>query len=82
MRCLLVNLKFKDRFSIDASADIHIPIHVMFYSSPPLPDWPKQRQILRIRALIPAHLIATELAGIAKARFAQEGIFALNFFAG
>ena len=29
----------------------------MFYSSPRLPDWPKQQQISRTRALIPARLV-------------------------
>ena len=27
----LVNLKFKDRFSLDASADIHIAIHIAIH---------------------------------------------------
>ena len=30
----------------------------MFYSSPILPAWPKQRQILQMIALIPTHLVA------------------------
>ena len=31
----------------------------MFYSSPRLPDWPKQRQISRKRPLIPTRLVAS-----------------------
>ena len=30
----------------------------MFYSSPQLPDWPKQRQISQTRAHIPVCLVA------------------------
>ena len=32
----------------------------MFYSSPQLPDWPKQRQTSRTRELIPARLVVHE----------------------
>jgi hypothetical protein len=54
-----VNQKFKDCNSIDASPFtkyVHQLMGVFCagsnYSSPQMPDWPKQRQILQKRALI------------------------------
>ena len=44
----------------------------MFYSSPRLPDWPKQRQISQKRALIPPHLV--EPANVEAARCMLENL--------
>ena len=43
---------------ISADGCILWQAQVIFYSSPRLPDWPKQRQISQKRALIPTHLVS------------------------
>ena len=63
---MCVNLKFKDGNSIHSSLYTYLCIAIcisadgcIFYSSPWLPYWPKQRQILQKRALIATRLVAT-----------------------